>query len=313
MKLLTKADVSRSSAVVAQQKLVHRPCCHTLAIVCVIVQTLAPEAEAASLRATTVTIDGASDGILGGAFAGGFESFLQSASLNNQVPPAAYWAAIPTPAPPSLGPGPYPNLMWVEQKPLPLPATTPPVFEQCHGCHCMFVFPDDFTVDGVIADKYSCLGGAPTQKVPHIKWVGQPGVELTTEDGKACPKCSSFAVTVEDLDWPNGIGEINNQVHSIFWAVNIPSNETEINDANAFGDTKVVVGYNPQGVQGLETPCPSKGKHRYKVTLWSVNGYLGSDAAPFDPKSTPATVKASLESMELARATFFASLTSLGR
>jgi phosphatidylethanolamine-binding protein (PEBP) family uncharacterized protein len=176
----------------------------------------------------------------------------------------------------------------------------------------MFVFPEGFTKNGVIADKFSCHGGAPTQSIPHIKWVGQPGADAETPDGKACPTCSSFALTIEDLDWPNGVGETNNQIHSIFWAVNIPGDATEITDATAFGSTTTVVGFNPQGTQGLELPCPKKGTHRYKVTLWSLSSYLGSDQQPWDPHSTSSSVKAALEAQELARATFFASLSSPG-
>jgi phosphatidylethanolamine-binding protein (PEBP) family uncharacterized protein len=177
----------------------------------------------------------------------------------------------------------------------------------------MFVFPDGFTDAGVIADKYSCHGGAATHRIPHIKWVGMPGADATNQEGKACPSCSSFAVTVEDLDWPNGVGETNNHIHSIFWAVNIPGDQTEITDASAFSkDTTTVVGFNPQGVQGLELPCPKKGSHRYKVTLWSLNAYLGNEAQPWDPKSSATAVKAALEAQELARATFFATLTSPG-
>jgi len=263
-------------------------------------------ADAAGLRATSISFE--SRGLSGGAFADGATSFLQSSAIDSQ--PAQYWGAAPTPPPPSLGPGPYPNLMWVEMTPMPLPATTPPVYEQCHGCHCMFVFPDKFVVGGKIADEFTCHGGAATSRVPGIKWVGQPGGEQPDEDGKACPTCSSFAVTIEDLDYPNGNGETNNYVKNIFWAVNIPGNFTELSDANAFDETQgVVVGMNDKGVQGLDVPCPKKGVHRYKTTLWSLGSYLGSDLDPFSPKATADAVKGELESRELARATFFASLT----
>jgi len=177
----------------------------------------------------------------------------------------------------------------------------------------MFVFPGTFVKGGNIANEFTCIGGEATSKVPNIKWVGEPGAEQKNEDGEKCPTCSSFAVTIEDLDWPNGNGEVNNQIRSIFWAVNIPGDFTEINDANAFDPKSgVVVGVNPQGVQGLEVPCPKKGVHRYKTTLWSLNSYLGTSLDPFDPKTPADSVKASLESRELARATFFASLTSPG-
>jgi len=177
----------------------------------------------------------------------------------------------------------------------------------------MFVFPDKFVKGGNIANEFTCLGGAATSKVPTVKWVGQPGQDYINEEGEKCATCSSYALTIEDLDYPNGQGEVNNHIHSIFYAVNIPGDMTELNDANAFDPEKgVIVGYNKQGVQGLEAPCPKKGVHRYKTTLWSLNSYLGTELDPFDPKTVADSVKASLETRELARATFFATLTSPG-
>jgi len=291
-----------------QQQQRHRPWC---ALVAFVAAFLPLRADAAALRATSLTFE--QSGLSGGAFADGAFSFLQSSALDSQAPPpSSYWGGAPTPAPPSLGPGPYPNLMWAEQMPLPLPATTPPVYEQCHGCHCMFVFPDRFVKGGKIADEFTCRGGAATSKVPTIKWAGEPGAELTNQEGAKCPSCSSFAVTIEDLDYPNGNGETNNHVHSIFWAANIPGDFTEINDLNAFGDKGVIVGMNAQGVAGLEVPCPKKGTHRYKTTLWSLSSYLGTSLDPFSPSTGAAAVKAELESRELARATFYATLTSPG-
>lgn len=267
-------------------------------------------ADAAGLRATSVAYE--NSGLSAGAFSDGMPSFMQSSAFNSQLP-ASYWGGAPTPAPPSLGPGPYPNMMWVEQKPLPLPLTTPPVYEQCHGCHCMFVFPDKFVVGGNIADEFTCRGGAATSKVPTIKWAGLPGADITNKDGETCESCSSFALTIEDLDYPNGNGEVNNHVHSIFWAVNIPGDFKELNDINAFEQTAgVIVGNNAEGKPGLEAPCPKKGTHRYKTTLWSLSSYLGTSLDPFLASTDPAAVKAELESRELARATFYASLTSPG-
>jgi len=288
---------------VMQQHLLCRPVCVLVVIVAI---SLPRALDAAALRASFEP-----SSIAGGAFADGTLSYLQSGAFSDQ--PAAYWAGAPTPAPPSMGPGPYPNLMWVEQKPLPLPLTTPPVYEQCHGCHCMFVFPDKFVKGGAIANEFTCLGGAATSKVPTIKWVGQPGQDWRNKEGEKCPECSSYAITIEDLDYPNGVGEVNNHIHSIFWAVNIPGTFTELNDVNAFdAESGVVVGINPSGEAGIEAPCPKKGTHRYKTTLWSLNQYLGDDLNPFDPKTAADKVKGELESRELARATFFASLTSPG-
>lgn len=277
-------------------------------LVAAVTASLPLRVDAAGLRASSISFEPA--GISGATFADGTASFLQSSAFDGQ--PASYWAGAPTPAPPSLGPGPYPNLMWVEQPPLPLPITTPPVYEQCHGCHCMFVFPDKFVKGGAIADEFTCRGGAAKSKVPTIKWVGTPGADERNEEGEKCPTCSSYAITIEDLDFPNGNGEVNNEVRSVFWAVNIPGDFTELNEQNAFGDKGIVVGFNQQGVQGFEELCPKKGSHRYKTTLWSLTGYLGNSLDPFSPRTPANQVKAALEAQELARATFFASLTSPG-
>merc|ERR1719231_357148 len=149
----------------------------------------------------------------------------------------------------------------------------------------MFVFPDKFVKGGSIAEDFTSHGGAPVSKVPTIKWVGQPGAEYTNKEGEKCPTCSSYAV-------------------------NIPGDFTELNDQNAFGKDGIVVGTNPMGVQGLEVPCPKKGIHRYKTTLWSLTGYLGNSLDPFSPDTPHGAVKAALEAQELARATFFANLKS---
>jgi len=176
----------------------------------------------------------------------------------------------------------------------------------------MFVFPDRFVVGGNIAKEFTCHGGKATSRVPHIKWIGQPGQDYTNEKGEQCPTCSSYAVTIEDLDWPNGNGEVNNTVRNIFWAVDIPGDFTELSDQTASSGKGVIVGFNSHGSQGLEAPCPKKGTHRYKTTLWSLGAYLSTELEPFDPKTPADGVKAALESRELARATFFAKLTSSG-
>lgn len=277
-------------------------------LVATVAASLSLRADAAGLRASSIAFEP--------LHPPGVASLMQSSNLDSQ--PAAYWAGAPTPAPPSFGPGPYPNMMWVEQPPLPLPVTTPPVYEQCHGCHCMFVFPDKFVKGGKIADEFTCRGGAATSRVPTIKWVGQPGADARNEEGEQCATCSSYAVTIEDLDFPNGNGEVNNHVESVFWAVNIPGDFTELNDANAFGPlpngdpSGVVVGFNPKGVQGIDAPCPKKGTHRYKTTLWSLTGLLGNSLDPFNPRTPLTAVKAALEAQELARATFYATLMSPG-
>lgn len=290
-----------------------RACPRWCALAAMVVASLPAGTHGAALRATSISYAPNVSGLLGGAFADGATAFLQSTAAYGAGQPASYWAGAPTPAPPSLGPGPYPNMMWVEITPMPLPDTTPPVYEQCHGCYCMFVFPDKFVSGDTMANEYTCIGGAATHRVPSIKWVGQPGQDISKQDGSKCPTCASFAVTVEDLDFPNGVGEVNNHVESIFWAVNIPGDWTNIDDTNAFADKSgVVVGYNSQGGQGLMQPCPVKGTHRYKVTLWSISAYLGSEMDPYNDRTPAATVKGDLESRELARATFYTKVVSPG-
>lgn len=222
-----------------------------------------------------------------------------------------------TPEPPTLGPGPYPQLMWVQQFPPPPLLTTPPPPEQCYGCQCLFVNTEKFIDGGNIANEYTCVGGKATHKVPSISWTGAPGQGKLGKDGKACPVCNRYALTVEDLDYPDGVGETSNNVRIIFWAANIPSDWTEINDENAFkkdetGRPIVVVGTNPTGVQGFEVPCPSKGTHRYRTTLWAMDRPVGDNLDPLTSIQDAGKVLGRIKERELARAAFFANVKSEG-
>eukprot|EP00439_Symbiodinium_sp_Y106_P042094 s810_g5.t1 len=97
-------------------------------------------------------------------------------------------------------------------------------------------------------------------------------------DGKECRSCQSFALTIEDLDYPNGMGSGENHVHNIFWVANIPGdwmaiNQTAVTQLGEFAPT-MVVGRNSQGALSMEAPCPKRGMHRYHVVMWSLDSQL---------------------------------------
>lgn len=235
------------------------------------------------------------------------------------LPPEFYmWKT--TPAPPTP-PGPNPQLLWVEQTNPPAP-TTAPTYDQCYGCDCIVSFPGDLLDGGNVADKYTCIGGAPTVHVPTMKWAGNPvnigqGQPVTQRDGTTCTKSQSFAIIVEDLDYPYGVGETGNHVRNLFWAVNIPGDWQEFNDELANKKYLelpiVVIGRNDGGTLGWETPCPTKGLHRYRFTLWALKSYLGSEMDPVDPNSDyRAVILPQLEQNELARTQFFGNVKAPG-
>lgn len=232
------------------------------------------------------------------------EGRQQSARLPPEL--AMYEKTTTMPVP--IGPNPY--LFWVEALPSPLP-TTPAPYEQCFGCQCLIAEPGDFLKGGLIADAYTCNApGGIAKRVPEVSWMGQPGSHLS---GKDCPGCQSFALTVEDLDYPGGIGETGNEIKGIFWAMNIPGDWSELTEAKALssttgsGDPEVLLGKvgRKDGLGGLSPICPEKGEHRYKITLWALSAYAGNDADPVDPSASFSTVMGMIESMELARVTFF--------
>jgi phosphatidylethanolamine-binding protein (PEBP) family uncharacterized protein len=182
----------------------------------------------------------------------------------------------------------------------------------------MMIYPGKFLNGGTIGNDYSCHGGAPTKHVPEITWVSeiQDSLRFQESSSGSCPDCMSFAITMEDLDYPYGIGEIGNSVHNMFWAVNIPSHWRELNEANAFakdgGEPVVTIGRNPEGKMEMEMPCPHKGVHRFRVTLWALSQELGTAMDPVDPDMPYAQLVAQLEAVEMARASFVGNLKSPG-
>eukprot|EP00435_Cladocopium_sp_Y103_P043365 s257_g12.t1 len=103
-------------------------------------------------------------------------------------------------------------------------------------------------------------------------------IDVDKADGKKCRSCQAFALTIEDLDYPNGMGSADNAVHNIFWIANIPGdwmaiNQTAVDELSEFAPT-MVVGRNSKGDLGMEPPCPSKGMHRYHVVMWSLDSQL---------------------------------------
>lgn len=239
-------------------------------------------------------------------------------ALQAQTVPPSFWSWQTTPGPPTP-PGPSPQLIWVEQTAPPLP-TTPPMPDQCYGCDCLFLFPGNFLSGGNIADKFTCRGSSGEVHVPEFTWAGEPqnsgqGHPLTGADGSSCARFKSYAITMDDLDYPNGIGESTNEVRNSFWAVNIPGDWNEFNEQLAHSTYKdknvVTIGRNGFGNLGMEVPCPRKGTHRFQVTLWVLDNYLGSELEPVDPDSSPDAIRSMLQAHELARASFYGTVLAV--
>lgn len=200
--------------------------------------------------------------------------------------------------------GPKPYLIWVHQPPPPGP-TPFPLPEQCFGCDCLIPFPKRFVVHGKIADGYKCRGGVDVSQgaymtIPELAWSG-------LEESRRCPERRSFAVTVEDLDYPHGVGAADNRVHSMFWAAGIPGNWHGINRARLLGrvgqESGVMIGRNGLGTLAMEPVCPSVGEHRYKITIWALNS---QDLGAVTSESSYAKVLEAIQARELARATVYA-------
>lgn len=233
--------------------------------------------------------------------------------------PKSFWAWKTT-APPKPPAGPNPQVMWVAQTTPPLP-TTPPIYENCYACDCLFVYDTDVVQGGGIPDKYSCFGGKPTVHVPQFKWAGVPknsGLDhpIRQADGTECTKSQSFAVTMQDLDYPNGVGELGNGVRNMFWAANIPGDWTELTEGAAYSKYKgvptVVVGRNDAGDLGMEVPCPKHGIHRIKFTLWALKSYIGTEQNPLDPNTPMSAIQPIIEEKELSRYVFFGTIAAQG-
>jgi len=234
-------------------------------------------------------------------------------SMFEHPAPPQMWVRMTT-TPPPMPKGPNPLVIWVEAGTSPLP-TTPPLYEQCYGCNCLVAFPGALAPGGSFADKYTCHGGPATARVPEFRWATENGKTLSKD--KACPSCQTYAVTVVDLDYPNGQGEANNDVQSMFWAVNIPGDWTELTEANAFQEGEegniVTVSRNSQGDLGMEPICPKKGMHRFRVTLFALSSMIGSAETPVDPLSSYDSILGIIEARELARNSFYVTLTAPGR
>lgn len=199
------------------------------------------------------------------------------------------------------GPAPVPYVIWVEEGPT--TTTTPPTPEQCHGCGCMVANLGGFMLHGSILTKYRCNDTSEVAPIPELSWTGPTG-------GPNSQSTMTYAITIADLDFPNGMGSGTNRVKSMFWVANIPSFWRKINDkvvADAIqAQTGIVVGMNSRGVSGLERLCPQTGQHRYKITLWALRNALpGIDSGTPYQELLP-----QLESMELAQHTFYARITA---
>jgi len=233
--------------------------------------------------------------------------------------PPDFWMWKTTPAPPTP-PGPNPQLLWVAQTAPPLP-TTGPLPEACYGCDCIYIDPTGTVAGGTFKNEFTCIGGAATVHVPNFKWAGAPvnsgvGHPLYQADGTQCLKSQSWAIHIEDLDYPYGVGQTKNHCHTHFWAVNIPGDWTEINEQLAHKTYKdlplVTIGKNDGGTIGMEPPCPEYGVHRYRITLWALRSYLGTELDPVDPNQPFSQVLPVLQSQELAHSTFYANVKAEG-
>ena len=244
----------------------------------------------------------------------------QKMQMTATLPPD-FWMWETTPAPPApLMPNPH--LVWIEATAPPLP-TTAPSFEACYGCDCLFLFAEDGLIEkNTVSNDFTCIGGAAKFTMPAVRWAGMPpkntGVGhpiLHPNDGSSmCPKSMSYALVVEDLDYPYGLGERHNKVLTHFWAVNIPGNwqhfdETVYNDKDKNfknGMPIVFIGKNDEtGKREMAPVCPKKGLHRYRFTVWVLRDYLSDGDNPLDPELTYNDILPRLESLELARSSFY--------
>lgn len=172
-------------------------------------------------------------------------------------------------------------------------------------------FADDLIKGGSIASDFTC---GSKHIAPTLNWSGTPknsgvGHPLLQPDGTECPRCQSFALVVEDMDYPHGVGQGINSVKTHFWAVNIPGDWSNFNDEMASKTYKdlpmAVVGKNDFDDIGLTPMCPSQGVHRYRTTLWALRGYLGSEQDPISPDTPYSQILPQLEQLELARSSFY--------
>lgn len=197
---------------------------------------------------------------------------------------------------------PNPAVVWVNKAKI-VPALEPKEPEQCFGCQCMVAFPGSWLTEGTFADSYTCLNETSVPMIPDFRWAGP-------KDGEKCRSCQSFAITMEDLDYPNGMGAPDNRIKNIFWAANIPGDWRSFNAESVTGADEaamsIVVGRNGKGKNGLDAPCPSTGVHRYHITMWSLDSQLDDISSDFGYHD----LKKDLELHELARKTFYAQVSA---
>jgi len=212
---------------------------------------------------------------------------------------------------------PHPFVIWAESATT--VTTTAPAWEQCSGCDCMTADVSRFTFAGSFLAKYTCFDNSePHPPVPDLSWDGPL-------DPSTCPDCQFYAITVEDLDFPNGKGDPHNHVQSLFWAANIPGDWKNLSASTVGGypspgvgepmanigeleSNLVLIGRNSLGQLGMQPLCPQRGIHRYKTTVWA----LSSEASDLGPDSSYAAVAASLSLREIARVTVFSELRARG-
>ena len=175
---------------------------------------------------------------------------------------------------------PGPNVLWVEQS-LVLGSAAA---KHCCGCHCLMLSSRTMVGGDTVSQEYTCGGPG---KVPDISW----WTTLATPT-QSCDAPTSFAVTVADLDYPNGMGQMENRVEDIFWAVDIPATWNWLNSSNVYE------GPSSGSVRPL---CPSRGTHRFKVTVWALDSFLGSEELPVSSTTTPTTVLSMIRDHEIIR------------
>lgn len=142
---------------------------------------------------------------------------------------------------------PHPTVVWVNEDFVQPAMGRPAEEEQCFGCQCMATFPGPWLANGTFSKEYTCEDAKLQNLIPEFHWGGP-------KDGQKCRSCQAFALTIEDLDYPNGMGSPDNVVHNIFWVANIPGdwmaiNETAVVELSEFAPT-MVVGRNSRGVLG---------------------------------------------------------------
>lgn len=263
---------------------------------------------ASAALATVAAIVPHSAAASGGLRAGPASAVASYAQLSTGASSARQrWPKGPTPEP-------NPYVVWVEESTT--TTSTPPAWEQCYGCDCMSAFAGRMVQNGGIAYNYTCFGGFSEAQVhvPDVSWVGP-------KDTTNCEDCQFFALTVDDLDYPNGIGAADNHMHNVFWAGNIPGDWTNLTAKTAGGvgeglasideleSNMVIVGRNSRGGVGMETLCPERGIHRYKTTVWA----LTSELTEVGPDASYGEVHTAIHSREMARVTFFAELKAQGQ